>query len=210
MQVSDPRHTGAPLMSTRAVTTFLSLLALVAGAGALFTLVIALGRGRDGYLGVAIRRSALGLAAVVAVVATVGSLYLSEGAHFLPCRLCWYQRIAMYPLAVVLVVAALRRDESVRWYAIPLAIAGFAMSLWHLGVEHLSVGEGACDIANPCSIRWVEHFGFVTIPFMAACGFAAIAVLTWVADHRAGEVSDETPANPVRRVGARTVERSRS
>jgi disulfide bond formation protein DsbB len=210
MQSSDTRRTGALLMSTRAVTTFLSLLALVAGAGALFTLVIALGRGRDGYIGVALRRSALGLSAAVAVVATVGSLYLSEGAHFLPCRLCWYQRIAMYPLAVVLVIAALRRDESVRWYAIPVAIGGLAISLWHLGVEHLSVGEGACDIANPCSIRWVEHFGFVTIPFMAACGFAAILVLTSVADHRAGEVTDERPADPASGVGARTVERSRS
>jgi disulfide bond formation protein DsbB len=197
-------------MSTRAVTTFLSLLALVAGAGALGTLVIALGRGRDGYLGVALRRSALGLAATVAVVAIAGSLYLSEGAHFQPCRLCWYQRIAMYPLAVVLVIAAFRRDDSVRWYALPLAIGGLAISLWHLGVEHLGVGEGACELANPCSIRWVEHFGFVTIPFMAACGFAAVAALTSIADSHAGEVVEDTGAEPANGASARTVERSRS
>jgi disulfide bond formation protein DsbB len=195
-------------MSTRAVTTFLSLLALVAGAGALLTIAVVLGRWRDGPLGVTLRRSALGLAATVAVVATAGSLYLSEGAHFLPCRLCWYQRIAMYPLAVVLVVAALRRDDSVRWYAIPLAVGGLAISLWHLGVEHLDLGGGACEIANPCSIRWVEHFGFVTIPFMAACGFAAIAVLTFVAgDGTAAEVTDDAPARAGK---AREMERSRS
>ena len=197
-------------MSTRAVTTFLSLLALVAGAGALLALVIVLSRLRDGYIGVSLRRSALALAATVAVVATAGSLYLSEGAHFLPCRLCWYQRIAMYPLAVVLVIAALRRDDSVRWYALPLALGGLAISLWHLGVEHLGIGEGACEIANPCSIRWVEHFGFVTIPFMAACGFAAIAVLTSVADPRAGDAWDETDAARARDTTAREMERSRS
>src|SRR5438105_12420473 len=104
-------------MSTRAVTTFLSLLALIAGSGALVTLVLVLGPARDHDLVAALRRSALGLAAAVAVVATVGSLWLSEGAHFQPCRLCWYQRIAMYPLAVVLVIAALHGDDSVRWYA---------------------------------------------------------------------------------------------
>ncbi len=194
-------------MSTRDVTTFLSLLALVAAGGAVATLVIVLGPTRDGYISIAIRRSALALAAAVAVVATAGSLYLSEGAHFLPCRLCWYQRIAMYSLAVVLVVAALRRDASVRWYALPLAIGGLAVSLWHLAVEHLGIGEGACEITNPCSIRWVEHFGFVTIPFMAACGFVAIIVLMSVADPAAGDewYDDQTDSAPdlvARNVGA--------
>ncbi len=203
-------------MSVHAVTTFLSLLALVALAGAVVTVVAATGARANGALGLTMRRSALGLAATVAVVSLAGSLYLSEVAHFLPCRLCWYQRIAMYPLAVVLVVAALRRDAAVRWYAIPLAVGGLAISLWHLGVEHLGIGEGACDIANPCSIRWVEHFGFVTIPFMAACGFVAIAVLTAVADPFADDDADvdgdgddaATRPAPSRDRGARVMEGS--
>lgn len=196
-------------MSTRAVTTFLSLLALIAAAGAVATLFIVLTRARDRYVGVAIRRSGLALAAAVAVVATAGSLYLSEGAHFLPCRLCWYQRIAMYPLAVVLVIAAWRRDASVRWYTLPLAIGGLAVSLWHLAVEHLGIGEGACEITNPCSIRWVEHFGFVTIPFMAACGFVAIIVLTTIADPMASELHDDQTES-ASGVGARPVGAGRS
>ncbi len=203
-------------MSVHAVTTFLSLLALVALAGAVVTVVAATGARANGALGLTLRRGALGLAATVAVVSLAGSLYLSEVAHFLPCRLCWYQRIAMYPLAVVLVVAALRRDAAVRWYAIPLAVGGLAISLWHLGVEHLGIGEGACDIANPCSIRWVEHFGFVTIPFMAACGFVAIAVLTAVADPFADDDADvdgdgddaATRPAPSRDRGARVMEGS--
>lgn len=197
-------------MSVRAVTTFLSLLALIAAAGAVVTVVVVVGRWRDGPLGVTIRRSALGLAATVAVVATAGSLYLSEGAHFPPCRLCWYQRIAMYSLAVVLIVAALRRDAAVRWYALPLAIGGLAISLWHLAVEHLGVGEGACEVTNPCSIRWVEHFGFVTIPFMAACGFVAIAVFVAVADPGALEAGDAPPESLEHPGPARTMERSGS
>jgi hypothetical protein len=197
-------------MSVNAVTTFLSLLALVALGGAVVALVVATGARGRGALGVTLRRSALGLAATVAVVALAGSLYLSEGAHFLPCRLCWYQRIAMYALAVILVVAAIRRDAGVRWYALPLAFGGVAISLWHLGVEHLGIGEGACEITNPCSIRWVEHFGFVTIPFMAACGFVAIAVLTAVADPDALEC-DDGAQEPVAGAGRiRTMERSGS
>ncbi|HEY7135271.1 MAG TPA: disulfide bond formation protein B [Acidimicrobiia bacterium] len=197
-------------MSVRAVTTFLSLLALIALAGAIVTAVVLVGRAREGAFGVMLRRSALALAATIAVIATAGSLYLSEGAHFPPCRLCWYQRIAMYSLAVVLVVAALRRDASVRWYALPLATGGLLISLWHLGVEHLNFGEGACEITNPCNIRWVEHFGFVTIPFMAMCGFVAIIVFTLVADPDALG-ADEAPLPSVEPAGrAPAMERSGS
>ena len=64
---------------------------------------------RDG-----LRSQGLALAALVAAVATAGSLYLSEGAHLVPCRLCWYQRTMMYPLAVILIIAAIRRDWSIR------------------------------------------------------------------------------------------------
>ena len=68
-----------------------------------------------------VQDSALGLAWIVSLVATLGSLYLSEVSHFPPCTLCWLQRIAMYPLVIVLGVGALRDDRAVRWYALPLA-----------------------------------------------------------------------------------------
>ena len=70
------------------------------------------------------RRHGLAIAAIVATTAMLGSLYLSEGAHLPPCRLCWYQRIAMYSLAVILVVAAVRRDWNVRPYALALGLIG--------------------------------------------------------------------------------------
>ncbi len=126
----------------------------------------------------AVGPAALPLAALVAVVATLGSLYYSEIADFPPCRLCWFQRIGMYPLAVVLPIATWRRDRQVRWYALPLAVAGGAVSIYHVLVERFpSLESGSCEITNPCSIIWVERLGYMTIPTMALSGFAIVALL---------------------------------
>jgi disulfide bond formation protein DsbB len=108
----------------------------------------------------------------------LGSLYYSEIANFPPCRLCWFQRIGMYPLAVILPLAAWRRDWSVRWYALPLAVGGGLVSIYHVLIERYpSLESGSCDPTNPCSIIWVERLGYLTIPTMALSGFALIAVL---------------------------------
>lgn len=128
----------------------------------------------------------IALAAVVASVATAGSLYLSEGAGLTPCRLCWFQRCAMYPLAVILVVGAIRRDRSVKPYAITLAIIGALMSAWHTAVEWRPSLEGiggSCALDAPCSARLVPlAFGFVSIPVMALSAF--ILTIMLVADDR--------------------------
>ncbi|HET6949658.1 MAG TPA: disulfide bond formation protein B [Acidimicrobiales bacterium] len=171
-------------MTTDQVSLFLALLAVLAetiAAVVAVTLVVRLA-GRDaawpqGVLA-AVRPLALPLAAAVATVATLGSLYYSEVANFPPCRLCWYQRICMYPLAVILIVAALRRDRLVRWYGLPLALIGAGISTWHVLVERYPTLEsGSCDPTNPCSLIWVEKLGYLTIPTMALSGFAAIALL---------------------------------
>jgi disulfide bond formation protein DsbB len=124
---------------------------------------------------------ALPLATAIAAVATGGSLYLSEVAGYLPCALCWYQRIAMYPLTVVLGVAALRRDRRVWLTAVPIAAIGSAVSVWHIAIERNPALGGPCDPTAPCSIRWVEEFGFLTLPTMALIAFLAIIVLTLLA-----------------------------
>jgi disulfide bond formation protein DsbB len=117
------------------------------------------------------------LGGAVALVAMVGSLWFSKGAHFPPCELCWYQRIAMYPLAVVLPLAAWRRDQSIRPYALVVTSLGLLVSAWHNLIETFpDIESGSCDPANPCTLRWVEGLGFWTIPRMAAVAF--ILVLT--------------------------------
>jgi disulfide bond formation protein DsbB len=134
----------------------------------------------------------LPLAALVASVATLGSLYMSEfGNKWAPCRFCWFQRIFMYSLAVVLVVSAVRRDRGVRWYAVALAGVGILFSTWHILLERGVVSESAeCAASVPCATPYFISFGgrdpvtlgptgfpAVTLAVMAFCGFAAILAL---------------------------------
>ena len=171
-------------MSTDQVSLFLALLALLAELAAavlLAAMMVRAARPRARWpteLLCAVRPVALVGAAAVAIVSTLGSLYYSEVANFPPCRLCWFQRIGMYPLAVILPLAAWRRDWSVRWYALPLAVGGGLVSVYHVLIERYpSLESGSCDPTNPCSIIWVERLGYLTIPTMALSGFALIAVL---------------------------------
>lgn len=165
-------------MLTSVVERTLALLALAAIGISLVSLVALARRRVPAWL----RDAALPLAAAVAIVATGGSLYLSEVAGYIPCALCWYQRIAMYPLVVVVGVAALRRDLDVWLTALPLTAIGAGIAAWHVAVERLpDLGSGVCDPAAPCAILWVEEFGFLTIPTMALIGFVTIGLLVLVA-----------------------------
>jgi len=129
---------------------------------------------------------ALPLAFAVALTATLGSLYYSEVAHFTPCELCWYQRIAMYPLPVLLAVAWARGDAMVRRYVIPVALIGAAISIYHYQLERFpDQGGFSCPIDNPCTVVWVWMFGYISLPFMALSGFALIVWLVWIAGQRA-------------------------
>jgi len=116
----------------------------------------------------------LWLAWMVAVVATVGSLYYSEAANFEPCSLCWYQRIAMYPLVVILLVGALTRDRFVARYALPLTAAGAVIAVYNYLVQLFPGIEVACSTEVSCSTIDVEAFGWLTMPLMSLVSFAAI------------------------------------
>ena len=126
----------------------------------------------------------LAVAALVASVATAGSLYLSEGGHLIPCRLCWYQRTMMYPLAVLLIIAAVRNDWAIRPYAIALSLIGAAISTWHVLVEWNPNLEGtlSCDPNNPCSaLPLPRYLHYLSIPTMAGSAFLFIATALWLA-----------------------------
>ena len=152
----------------------LALFAVVIAAGTIVALVT---RRVPAWLSDA----ALPLATAIATVATGGSLLLSEVAGYTPCTLCWYQRIAMYPLVIVLGVAAWRRDQGVWPMALPISVLGGIISMWHIVIERRPELGGACDPAAPCAVRWVEEFGFLTLPTMALIGFIALAALTLAA-----------------------------
>jgi disulfide bond formation protein DsbB len=111
----------------------------------------------------------------VALLATAGSLYFSESANYIPCTLCWYQRIAMYPMVLILGIAIFRRDIDVRIYAIPLAAVGAVISTYHWFLERFpELDYGACSSGIPCTQKWFEEFGFVTLPFLAFVAFMLI------------------------------------
>ena len=119
----------------------------------------------------------LPLALAIAAVATAGSLYYSEVAGYPPCEMCWYQRICMYSLVAVLAVALARRDARGGWYALPPAVAGLGLSVHHYQLQIFQDQGSSCDAAAPCTYQWVDSLGFVSMPFMAGCGFVGIAGL---------------------------------
>ena len=119
-------------------------------------------------------------AAAVALVATLGSLYFSELRHFVPCTLCWYQRLAMYPLALMLVLAALRGEEAVRRFALPLAGAGWLVAVYHVAEEKFSFAPlGTCSVVGgvSCTTEWVNYLGVFTIPVLSFSAFTLLLVL---------------------------------
>jgi len=170
------------------VSNFLAILALLAAAGSLGAVVLRLAAaGSESARGwLAALRAAVGpyhlwLAWIVAATAMAGSLYFSLVAGLIPCTFCWYQRIAMYPLAVILLLAALRSDIGIRPYATALAVIGVALSAYHTLLQRLpGLPSGSCSLDVPCSAIDLERFGFVTIPVMALIGFVTILVLLWI------------------------------
>jgi disulfide bond formation protein DsbB len=119
--------------------------------------------------------------ATVAGAATLGSLYLSEAAHLIPCTLCWYQRIAMYPLALILAIAAFRREGMIRIYATAIAVIGAVIAAYHYLIQWFPNLEGtSCTTSVPCTGVWFRVFGFVSIPYMALSAFLLVLVLMLV------------------------------
>jgi disulfide bond formation protein DsbB len=112
---------------------------------------------------------------LVSSIATGGSLFFSEIAGFIPCELCWYQRICMYPLSIITLLAALANDRRVARYLLPLPLVGAGVSVYHLLVENGVVEQAkACLLSAPggCATKWIDEFGYMTIPTLALTGFA--------------------------------------
>jgi len=171
-------------MRTETLNVFFSLLALLAFAisatgavAAVVAVVSPVARRRLAHWCAGSWDRIVGMGFAVAFVSTAGSLYYSEIADFEPCVLCWYQRIAMYPLVLILGIGWLRRDASSAWYALPLAGIGAGISTYHVLVERYpSLGEGlSCSVQAPCSVPYFRQFGWITIAVMALAGFLAVA-----------------------------------
>ena len=125
-----------------------------------------------------IKRNALYGAWTMSLMAMLGSLYFSEIAKYPPCVLCWYQRIAMYPLVVILGYAIYKKDRNLLLPAFVIAAVGWVISIYHNLLYYKILPEAAapCIAGVSCTTKFIEWFGFVTIPFLAFAGFSAILI----------------------------------
>lgn len=115
---------------------------------------------------------------IVSIIATLGSLYFSEIRGFIPCEMCWYQRILMYPLVLILGISVFRSDFYLKWYILPISILGIVIASIHY-MEQKIPGFGGikpCLNGVPCNIEYINYFGFLTIPFMSLIAFIMITL----------------------------------
>lgn len=128
----------------------------------------------EGYL--------LYIAWLISVIATLGSLYFSDIKGFIPCELCWFQRIFMYPLAVILGIAAFDNDTKLKKYVLPLSLIGSFISIYHYLVQKVPgfASIKPCVQGVPCNMQYINWFGFVTIPFLALTAFIIISILMFL------------------------------
>ncbi len=116
---------------------------------------------------------------IIASIATLGSLFFSEVMQFVPCSMCWYQRIFMYPLVLIFLINLLYPDDKVFTYSFPVVIVGLFFAIYHnllmFGVIPESVVP--CVQGVPCSTEYINWLGFITIPFLSLIAYLAIFVL---------------------------------
>lgn len=113
------------------------------------------------------------------LIALLGSLFFSEIIGYVPCELCWYQRILMYPLVVIYGVAIIKKDMSMAFPGIILSGIGMFVSIYHYLIQKLPTfheATGSCGII-PCNTEYINYFGFISIPFLAGVAFIIIFVL---------------------------------
>lgn len=177
-------------MSFPIMANFFALAALAANVASIALIAIGIaGRNKDRSPFEMLRGTTLWLAGLVALAATLGSLYLSEIVHLIPCRFCWFQRIAMYPLALILLIAAYRKEGMIRIYAATLATIGAGIAAYHKLIQvYPSLDSGSCSATGPsCSAALILKFNFVSIPYMALSAFILVLTLLW-----ADRVNDRT------------------
>ena len=174
-----------PELSVDAVERFYAILAMAA-IGAMVVLVtlrllsIPSDWAFDAYAPIARAVHAHGVAAawIVAALAMAGSLWFSDVAKFTPCTLCWYQRIAMYPLVIILGMAIVRRERRAPTGTVALATIGAVIAAYHVTLEWIpSLDTGACAVSAPCTLVWFRAYGVFSMPTLALTAFLLILTL---------------------------------
>lgn len=118
---------------------------------------------------------------IIALGATLGSLFFSEVMGFTPCLLCWYQRIFWYPLVLLLPIAIIHSDKMIRHYILALVIPGGLIALYHTLLNWNVIPEtlAPCTAGVSCITKYINWLGFINIPFLSLLGFLTILVILW-------------------------------
>lgn len=125
------------------------------------------------------------LAWIVSLVAMLGSLFFSIIMEFIPCILCWYQRIAMYPLVITILIDLLSYPKVNFKYSFPLIIIGLFLSIYHNLIHYDIIPQSItpCVSGVPCSTKYIDIFGFITIPMLSFMGFVIIGISLCLANY---------------------------
>lgn len=117
----------------------------------------------------------------IALIAMSGSLFFSEVAHFIPCKLCWYQRICMYPQVLILGIAAVKNDFKIKKYLLPLSAIGAIIAAYHYLLQMSPIPLPCSDEVANCALKQFAFFGYITIPLMSLTAFVLIILFLSVA-----------------------------
>lgn len=123
---------------------------------------------------------------IIVSVSTLGSLFFSHVMEFAPCVLCWYQRICLFPLLIILGAGLFPFDKRVVKYALPLAIAGWLTAFYHnlLYSKIIPQGLQPCNQGVSCTEKYIDLFGFLTIPMLSLLSFSTIITLLFILKRR--------------------------
>lgn len=170
------------------ISQTLSLLTLLTQIALGLGIIILLTPNRRHLLAL-VSRQAHAIGYVVTLAAMMGSLFYSEIAGYAPCKLCWYQRILMYPMVLLMTMASAKRDQGIFRYTLALSLIGAGIALYHYALQLGLVPELNCTVTGysaKCSDRFAMEYGYITIPMMALTAFVTVAVTSLIA-MRAGK-----------------------
>jgi disulfide bond formation protein DsbB len=121
-------------------------------------------------------KNGIRFSSLIALFATLGSLFYSNVAGFVPCNLCWFQRIFMYPEPIILGIALIKKDVKIIDYALTLAMIGWFISVYHNYIYYVGLSSTVCKIGESCITPYVTEFGYISIPIMALTAFSLIII----------------------------------
>lgn len=163
------------------VTSVFSILTIIAQiASVLIVLAVAFRKSWGAYIVTFVSQRVISISLIVALLATVGSLLYSDVIGYEPCKLCWFQRIFMYPQVVILAIAFFRKTTTAVVYSLALSVMGGLIAFYHYLLQRGVVDSAPCSAVGygaNCSEVFVMSYGYITIPLMAFSAFALISAV---------------------------------